>query len=284
VVYRHITVEPVSPTIGGEVGNIDLSRPLSKQIVQEVREALLERKVLFFRDQDITAEQQLAFARNFGELESYPPAPTLYEGQPEHPELLLLVADRDHLPAADHWHSDQTWARRPAMGSILRAVEVPSAGGDTIFADMYSEYDGLGAEMQSFISGLRAVNEFTKLYGHACEGLLKMDLDEMKEMLARRPPVVQPVVRTHPETGRKALYVNHFFTKRILGLPEDASRQLLDFLCSRAEVPEYQCRFRWCRNSIAFWDNRAAQHYAVADYYPQTRIMHRITICGDEPY
>ncbi len=138
--------------------------------------------------------------------------------------------------------------------------------------------------MQSFISGLKAVNESTILHGHASEGLLKMDLDEMKEMLSRRPPVTHPVLRTHPEIGRKTLYVNHSFTKRILGLPEDASRQLLDFLCCRAEVPEYQCRFRWRKNSIAFWDNRATQHYAVADYFPHTRIMHRITICGDEPY
>jgi taurine dioxygenase len=284
VAYRHISVELVSPTIGGEVGNVDLSRSLSPPIVNEIRQALLERGVLFFRDQDITPEQQLSFARNFGELESYPPAPGLYEGQPANPELLLLVADRDHLPAADHWHSDQSWALRPAMGSILRAVEVPEAGGDTLFADMYAAYDGLGAEIQSFICGLKAVNEFTKLYGHACEGLLKMDLDEMKAMLVRRPSVVQPVVRTHPETGRKALYVNHFFTRRILGMPEDASRHLLDFLCCRAEVPEYQCRFRWRKNSIAFWDNRRVQHYAVADYYPKKRIMHRITICGDEPY
>ncbi len=284
MIYRHITVDPVSPTIGGEVGNVDLSRPLGDEIVRELRGALLERKVLFFRDQDITPEQQIAFARNFGELETYPAAPVLYEGQPGYRELLLLVADRDHLPAADHWHSDQSWAPRPAMGSILRAIEVPRAGGDTIFADMYAAYDGLDAEMQSFISRLKAVNEFTKLYGHGCEGLLKMDLDEMKEMLVRRPPTVQPVVRTHPETGRKALYVNHFFTKRILGMPEDASRHLLNFLCSRAEVPEYQCRFRWRKNSIAFWDNRAAQHYAVADYYPQKRVMHRITICGDDPY
>jgi taurine dioxygenase len=284
VAYTDIAVEPLSPTIGGEVSNIQLARPLGGDIVAQLRAALLEFKVLFFRDQDLTPEQLVSFARNFGDLETYPQAPAYYEGQPSNPELLLLVADHEHLPAADHWHSDQTWAPRPAMGSILRAVEIPQAGGDTIFADMYAAYDGLGAEMQLFVSGLRAVNEFTKLYGHACKGLLRMDLDEMKQMLARRPPVTQPVVRTHPETGRKALYVNHFFTKRILGLPEDASRQLLDYLCRRAEIPEYQCRFRWRRNSIAFWDNRAVQHYAVADYYPQKRVMHRITICGDEPH
>ncbi len=282
--YTRITVEPVSPTIGGEVGKIDLRQRLDPQTVAEVRGALLEFKVLFFRDQDVSVEQLLDFGRYFGELENYPAAPALYEGQPPNPELLLLVADADHLPAADHWHSDQSWALRPALGSILRAVEVPAAGGDTIFSDMYAAYDGLGAELQSFISGLRAVNEFTKLYGHACEGLLRMELDEMKQMLVRRPPVTQPVVRTHPETGRKALYVNQFFTRRIVGMPEEASRRLLDYLCSRAEVPEYQCRFRWRQNSIAFWDNRAVQHYAVADYYPRKRIMHRITILGDEAF
>jgi taurine dioxygenase len=268
---------PLSPTIGAEVDGVDLGGPLDDKTGESLLEALLEWKVLFFRDQDISAAQQVAFARRFGELEIHPFAPH-HDAAPE--VMVLTHDDAPPVPGAYResiFHSDVSWREIPSMASVLRAVEVPPIGGDTLWADMYAAYEGLSPGMRSFLQGLTAVHDFLPAFGRT------LAPEALAEMRAKFPPVEHPVVRTHPATGRKLLYVNASFTVRIAGLELDESHALLDFLTTRAAIPEYQCRFRWRPNSVAMWDNRCTQHYATQDYWPQRREMRRVTIIGDRP-
>lgn len=290
--YQTITVEPVTPHIGAEISNIDLSQPLGNQTFQEVHDALMAHQVIFFRDQDITPEQHVAFGRRFGELNIHPVAPHL-EG---HPEVLILHNDEKVPPSINHWHTDVTFLERPAMGSILHAVTVPAVGGDTIWASMYAAYEALSDKMQRFLSGLSALHDFehvffgNKLYGEDGRQVLRQgknrpeDADDVQRLRQKHPVMEHPVLRTHPVTGKTALFVNSVFTLRIKDMKESESRALLDFLFRHIETPEFQVRFKWRKNSIAFWDNRCTQHYAVADYYPQLRHMHRVTVEGDRPF
>jgi taurine dioxygenase len=247
-------------------------------MLSKLRGALLDWKVLFFRDQDITTEQHLDFARNFGALEVHPFAPH----KPGYPEVLSITHDRDNKGKENTWHSDVTWRIEPSLGSVLRALEVPEVGGDTLFADMYAAYDGLTGEVKAQIEGKVAVHDFA----HFRRAMRKRGLSEEQiEAFNRQYPKVEhPIVRTHPETKRKGLYVNAGFTQHIVGMGEQESKSLLKHLYAQAAIPEYQCRFRWRTNSIAFWDNRASQHYAVSDYWPEVRRMERVTIIGDRPY
>ncbi len=272
-----ITVSPLTPTIGAEIGTIDLAHPLDGTTKAALRQALLDWKVLFFRDQDITTEQHLAFARSFGELEVHPFAPHK-EG---YPEVLAITHGPGNKGKENTWHSDVTWRLEPSLGSVLRAQEVPQVGGDTLFADMYAAYAGLSDAIKAKIDGAQAVHDFT----HFRTGMRKRGVSEDKiaEFNEKYPSVEHPVVRTHPETGRKCLYVNAAFTLHIVGMEKAESDALLKHLYAQAAIPEYQCRFRWRANSIAFWDNRASQHYAASDYYPAVRRMERVTIIGDRP-
>jgi taurine dioxygenase len=271
--YERLTLDPYTPIIGAEVGGVDLREPLDDATFAEVHRALLEWKVLFFRDQVVTGEQHRAFAARWGELEVHPFLP-----QGDVPEIVRFERGEDNKPTENIWHSDVTWREVPSLGSVLRAVEVPSVGGDTMWADMGAAYDGLPDDVKARIDGLVAVHDFTHSFG------LALDPDRLAEMQAAYPPAHHPVVRTHPETGRKTLYVNDVFTSHVLGLDPDESDALLDLLGRQARVPEYQCRFHWRPNSIAFWDNRSTQHYAAADYWPNRRVMERATIVGDRPY
>ncbi len=277
LVIEDLTILPMTPTIGAEIEGVDLSRPLAAATVSALRQALLDWKVLFFRDQAITTEQHLAFARCFGELEVHPFAPH----KPDFPEVLAITHDDKSKGRENTWHSDVTWRAEPSLGSILRAVEVPPVGGDTLFADMYAAYDGLKNEVKSRIDGAMAVHDFT----HFRAGMRRRGKTEAEiaAFEALYPMVEHPVVRTHPETGRKAIYVNAAFTLRIVGMEKAESDALLAHLYAQAAIPEYQCRFRWEKNSIAFWDNRASQHYAVSDYFPAVRKMERVTVIGDRP-
>ena len=272
-----LEVRPLTPTIGAEIHGIDLRQPLDAVTLSEVRAALLDWKVLFFRDQDITTGQHLAFARNFGELEVHPFAPE----KPGYPEVLAITHDRERPGKENTWHSDVTWRLEPSLGSVLRALEVPEVGGDTLFADMYAAYEGLSDEVKTKIEGKSAIHDFENFR----RGLRKNGKSEaeIEEYNTKYPPAEHPVVRAHPETGRKGLYVNAAFTQYIVGMERAASDALLTHLYAQAAVPEYQCRFRWGVNSIAFWDNRASQHYAVSDYWPAVRRMERVTIVGDKP-
>ncbi len=273
-----LTILPMTPTIGAEVEGIDLSRPLDASTVSALRRALLDWKVLFFRDQDITTDQHLAFARNFGDLEVHPFAPQ----KPGYPEVLAITHDANSRGKENTWHSDVTWRLEPSLGSILRALEIPPVGGDTLFADMYAAYDGLKDEVKAKVEGRVAVHDFVNFR----KGMRKRGVSE-EEIAAfdrQYPKVEHPVIRTHPETGRKAIYVNAGFTQHIVGMEKAESDALLAHLYAQAAIPEYQCRFRWTPNAIAFWDNRASQHYAASDYFPAVRRMERVTVVGDRPY
>ena len=273
-----LTILPMTPTIGAEVEGIDLSRPLDASTVSALRRALLDWKVLFFRDQDITTDQHLAFARNFGDLEVHPFAPQ----KPGYPEVLAITHDANSRGKENTWHSDVTWRLEPSLGSILRALEIPPVGGDTLFADMYAAYDGLKDEVKARLEGMVAVHDFVNFR----KGMRKRGVSE-EEIAAfdrQYPKVEHPVIRTHPETGRKAIYVNAGFTQHIVGMEKAESDALLAHLYAQAAIPEYQCRFRWTPNAIAFWDNRASQHYAASDYFPAVRRMERVTVVGDRPY
>jgi taurine dioxygenase len=272
-----LEIVPLTPVIGAELHGLDLAQPLSPSTLEAIRAALLEWKVLFLRDQHITTEQHLDFARSFGALEVHPFAPH----KPGYPEVLAITHDRESRGRENTWHSDVTWRAEPSLGSILHALEVPPVGGDTLFADMYLAYEGLSDSVKAKIEGRAAVHDF----GHFRARMRKSGKTEaeIEAFNLTYPMVEHPVVRTHPETGRKALYVNAAFTQHIVGLDKAESDALLKHLYAQAAIPEYQCRFRWETGSIAFWDNRASQHYAVSDYWPAVRRMERVTIIGDRP-
>ena len=269
----HFEARPLTPFIGAELHGIDLRQTLSDDAIAEVRQALLDYKVIFFRDQNITRAQHVAFARRFGDLEIHPATP---KDQPD-PEVLRIEHGPDSKGSENFWHSDVTWRAEPSLGSILRALEVPEVGGDTLFVDMYAAYDSLQPAFKQFVEGLTAEHDIARVFASR----LNANADELR---AKYPIQEHPVVRTHPETGRRGLYVNIAFTSRILGLSKEQSDWVLNELYARAKLPEFQCRFRWEANSIAFWDNRACQHYAASDYFPQRRAMERVTIKGDKPY
>lgn len=272
------TVKPLSPRIGAELHGIDLAKPVSDELAAAVRQALLDYKVIFFREQDITRKQHLDFARKFGELEVHPFA----NSDNETPEILHIRHDEKNAGKENGWHSDVTWRLEPSLGSILRAIEVPETGGDTMFADMYAAYEDLPDEVKGMIEGAVAVHDFEPFRRRLiANGASKEEIDAFNKQY---PDAHHPVVRTHPETGRKALYVNVAFTRYIEGMSEEDSRAILHKLFAQAMVPEFQCRFVWRKNSIAFWDNRCTQHYAISDYWPQNRTMERATIIGDKPF
>lgn len=268
-----ITIAPLTPCIGAEIGGVDLASPDIADAIPAIRAALLAHKVIFFRDQTLTPAQHIAFARHFGDLEIHPATP---RDQPN-PEILRIAHGPDSRGNENYWHSDVTWREKPSLGSILRAVEVPPVGGDTLFADMHAAYRQLSPEMQRIAASLTAVHDIARVFGGRL-GKTPADLHD------KYPPVEHPVVRTHPETGLPCLYVNTAFTSHIKGLSAKESEWLLAHFYAQAANPEIQCRFRWQPGSIAFWDNRASQHLAASDYFPAVRIMERVTVAGCRPY
>lgn len=276
--YERFTVTPLSPTIGAEIGGVDLGAPLEPGLKDELRRALLEWKVLFFRDQDISRHQQRAFALEWGELEQHPFYKHAQPGKVQTDEDVVRLEKDQMSPGVENeWHQDLTWHSRPSFGAVLRAVEVPAVGGDTLWADGAAAYDGLPAEVRDRIDGLSAVHDWRRTFG------LVMPPELLAELSEAFPPAQHPVVRTHPETGRRTLFVNAIFTQAVVGLPTDESEALLERLVAQYRKPEYQCRFRWTPGSVAFWDNRATAHYASSDYHPAPRVMDRISIAGDVP-
>jgi taurine dioxygenase len=287
-VLRHsIRVEPLTCTIGALLGNVNLgvaSRDAS--LMAEIWALLLKYRVLFFRDQDITRAEHVAFARHFGELEDHPIAGS----DPDHPGLVRIYKDLnskdEHYENA--WHCDATWRVKPPMGCVLRCIESPPVGGDTLWCNMVEAYERLPQRVKQQIEGLRARHSIEATFGAA------MPIEQRLQLKAQFPDAEHPVVRTHPETGEKVLFVNGFTTHFTnFHTPENVrygqdfapgSALLLSYLISQAAIPEYQVRFRWAPNSVAFWDNRATQHYAVQDYWPAVRKMERAGIMGDAPY
>jgi taurine dioxygenase len=282
--YRRITVTKLTGAMGAEIDGVDLSQALDEATLAEIRAALLDNLVIVFRDQHLTPDTQLAFARRWGDIHLHP----FVEGMPSHPEILEIVkTPSDKKNFGGSWHSDQMFSPQPAMGTILYAKDVPSAGGDTLFANLYLAYESLSPAMRGMLDGLRAVSVGDHFKGHDGKSRKEYFADKLA-MKMRDPGNVQttsvhPLVRTHPETGRKALYIGghvHYFED----MTEAESQPLIDFLMDHATRPEFTCRVRWETGSLAFWDNRCTQHFAVNDYPAETRIMHRITICGDTPF
>jgi taurine dioxygenase len=262
--YEHFEVRPGGALIGAEIVGVDIGEPQKDEVLDDLDRALLEWKVLVFRDQHITLEQQTAFATHWGA----PFEAALFPG---------MSSGRNTLGYQNYWHADDTFRPEPGMGAVLRLTKLPRRGGDTLFADMAAAYDNLPDDVKVAIEGLRALHDVrpyaTEMYGAA--------FDAIRDQY---PAVEHPVVRTHPGTGRKTIYVNAQWSTRVLGLDEEDSARLLLYLTVQATVPEYQCRIRWAPDTVVFWDNRAVQHYAVSDYDGRDRTMERVAIRGDTPY
>ena len=271
--WEHFDAHLVAPTVGAVLHGVDLSGDLPIEVIDDVQIALDTYKVVFFREQHLTKDQHLRLARRFGELEVHPFLPS----DDFQPELVRFDKGPDVGGYENNGHLDVTWRERPSKSTILRCVEAPPIGGDTLFADMCAAHDGLPGDLRAEIDGLSAVHSFERSFGSQVP-------DERKdEFRALYPEVEHPVVCTHDRTGRQFLYVNRVFVDRFVGRSHGESIDLLDRLCRQTDYPEYQCRFRWEPGSIAFWDNRSVQHYASSDYWPAVRVMERASIRGERP-
>ena len=281
--YTTLEVAPVTGALGAEIGGVDLSQPLGNRTMSEIHSALLEHLVLFFRDQDMTPEQQIAFGRRFGLLHTHP----FVENLDGYPEIIEIVKEKgEQTNWGEGWHSDVSYEEEPCMGSILYGREIPPYCGDTLFANMYLAYDALSEGMKQMLEGMRAVHTSGGPEAYSADyKSMRQRADAPEEIVA-----VHPVIRTHPETRRKLLYVNRVFTSHFEGMTRAESRPILEYLLAHQEQPVFSCRFRWKKDSVAFWDNRAALHHAVTDYHPSRvgegfrRVMHRVTVCGDKPF
>lgn len=271
--YETIKLELLTPHCGAVINGVDLSQELSKQQFSEIHDALMQHGVIFFRDQQLSVEQHKNFGRRFGELHVHPNAELL----PNEPEILVIKADENSTRVAgEGWHTDVSCDAEPPMGSILYIHQQPPVGGDTLFANMCAAYDALSEPIKRMLDGLTAVHDSAKAHGHRVGATDRSDLTF--------PRNEHPIVRTHPVTRRKILYVNPGFTTHIPSLKPRESSALLDMLFEHAALPQFQCRWKWSDRSIAFWDNRSTHHQAMWDYFPQKRYGHRVTICGDKPF
>lgn len=278
--YKTIDVKPVAGALGAEIEGADLSADLDNETFDDIHQAFLDHQVIFFRDQHLTPEIHKAFGRRFGTLNIHP----YVKGMDGHPEIMEIVKEPgEQINFGGGWHSDMSFLEKPALGSMLYAREVPAYGGDTLFASQYLAYETLSGGMKALLDGLTAVHSAEREYGragHSAQTRESMQVDQAGDDV---PSYLHPVVRTHPETGRKALYVNRAFTIKFKDMTRTESRPLLDFLCDHATREEFTCRFRWTENALAFWDNRCVQHFALNDYHGQRRHMQRVTIDGDKP-
>ncbi len=276
--YRTIEVRPVAGALGAEVGGVNLAQLPDAATIAEIRRAFLEHLVIFFRGQDLSMEQYMAFARSMGTPVEYP----FVKGLPGYPHIIeVKKLEHERVNFGGVWHSDTAYLDEPPMGSMLLAREIPPYGGDTLFANQYLAYESLSAGMQRMLEGMQAINTSAKAdVSRTREDRIRSD---GREEARKDYAVAHPVVRTHPETGRKALYVNIAHTARFEGMTDEESAPLLGYLFQHQVRPEFTCRFVWQPGSIAFWDNRCAQHNPVNDYHGYRRVMHRITLAGERP-
>ena len=270
-----LDVRPLSPLIGAEIAGVDLSRPLGEETVAAVRATLNRYHVVFFRDQELSPEQQGDFARQFGIVTEGHPVIKHIEG---HPQVLAIDGQKDR---ASWWHTDVTFLDTPPFGSILYMLEVPEVGGDTMWASLQDAYDGLAEPVRALCDQLIAIHH-DPWFAADVEAMGGYEWDG--EFRNKLTAALHPVVRTHPENGRKGLFVNGQFTQTLLGLSKLESNAILEMLYHHCEKPEYTVRFRWQPGSLAFWDNRATLHYALDDYGDAARFGHRVTLRGDRPY
>jgi taurine dioxygenase len=276
----NLQITPLSSALGAQISGVDLSRDLSAEQRNAIEQALLEHQVLFFREQPITPQQQARFAARFGVLHIHP----IYPNVPGQPEVLILDTAVTDVRDNAVWHTDVTFLPTPAMGAVLSAKQLPAYGGDTLWASGIAAFEALSRPMQSLLDGLSATHDFTRSFPLERFGTTAADLARWEETRRKNPPLSHPVIRTHPVSGRKALFVNDGFTTRINELEPAESEAILKLLFAHTTRPEFTIRWRWQENDVAMWDNRVTQHYAVDDYRPQRRVMHRATILGDVPF
>jgi taurine dioxygenase len=274
-----IEITRVSRAFGAIVSGVDISEELSRPVVERLGELLVEHQVLFFRNMPLTPRAQYQFAARFGPLHIHPIYPVL----PDIPEIMLIDTHEAFLPDNDNWHTDVTFSETPPLAGILSAKRLPSVGGDTLWSSCRAAYDALSAPMQRSLEGLTAQHSVAKSFPpERWQNDPEFKL-RYERAVAKHPPVNHPVIRTHPVSGRKGLFVNEGFTTHINGLKPRESAALLSFLFAHVAQPEFTIRWRWSVDDVAFWDNRNTQHYAVADYLPERRTMHRATVIGDKP-
>lgn len=273
-----LEIKPMAGALGAEIHGLDLSQELNQENTLRIRKLLNEYEVIFFREQDISSARQKALALSFGPLQTHPAYATIAG----FPEITILESTAEKPTKIEAWHSDMTFRQHPPMGTVLKSVITPPKGGDTLWSSMTAAYDGLSSNMQEFLGSLTAVHDFAHGFK---ESLAEPGGgDRLQEAVASYPPVRHPVIRIHPETRKKVLFVNSLFTTHIEGLRPAESEALLNMLFAHITTVEYTCRFQWQAHSIAIWDNRSTQHKPVNDYFPAHRRMERITIDGDKPY
>ena len=277
--YTQINVTPLSSAIGAEIGNVDISKDLSSTVITEIRSALLEHLVIFFRDQDLSnPERHKMFTKYFGDLFIHP---NFNLGQ-TNPEMVYLTREPgDTAAAGENWHADTTMMKNPPMGAILFALEVPDWGGDTLFANQYMAFENLSPGMKRLLMRLKAVHNDSRVAGPAVSLNSKRATKVREDDDWTLTENSHPVLRTHPETLKKCLFVNSIYVHHFEGMSVEESQDLLEFLYTESTRPEYSCRFRWKNNSVAFWDNRCVQHLAIHDNHSATRRMQRTQIIGD---
>jgi taurine dioxygenase len=274
----HIEVHPIAGALGAEIGGVDVAEDLDEAVIGEIRQALLDHGVIFFRDQTLDRERHKVFTRRFGEIFIHPN----YQGVSADPEIVDIKREPgDKKIVGEDWHTDTTMVAQPPLGAILYAIEVPPYGGDTLFANQYLAYEALSDGLKRTLEGMRAVHS-DRLVAGPLAGMNAQRSTKVREDAGWRETIsVHPVVRTHPETGRKLLFVNRSYTVGFDGWTETESKPLLDYLLEQGHRPEFTCRFRWANGSIAFWDNRCTKHLAIHDAGPFRRIMRRTQIVGD---
>lgn len=273
-----LDIKPLTGALGAEVGGIDFRQKLNDGDVRTVRELLNSYEVIFFRDQDISPRQQKELALGLGPLQTHPAYDTV-EG---FPEITILESTPEKPTKIEAWHSDMTFRQHPPMATVLRSITVPARGGDTLWSSMSAAYDGLSESMQTFLQPLNAVHDFS--HGFRESLAEPAGRERLRDTLTQYPPVRHPVIRTHPESGKKVIFVNSLFTTHIEDLNREESDTVLTFLFQHVTTPEYSCRFRWEPNSVVIWDNRSTQHKPVNDYFPAHRKLLRITVDGDKPF
>ena len=277
-----IEITPIAGALGAEIHGVNLAEDLDAEVIQEIRQALLDNLVIFFRDQELNPAQLINFAKKFGPLDEH----DFVQGLPEYPEILRLVKEADETGRnfGGGWHSDVTYQEEPALGSVLYALDVPPVGGDTLFSNQYLAYETLSDGMKELLDGLLCVHSAKGIYdpdGISSRSFVNMAMEPGEKA---NEEVEHPVIRTHPETGRKGLFVNGNFSKRFKGMTAEESAPLLKYLFEHGRREAFTCRFRWEKGSVAFWDNRAVMHQAINDYEGYRREMHRVTVAGDRPF
>ncbi|MBU6958606.1 taurine dioxygenase [Pseudomonas sp. CVAP len=275
-----LTVTPLSTALGAQISGVDISQPLNLEQRDAIEQALLKHQVLFFREQPINPQQQARFAANFGDLHIHP----IYPNVPEQPQVLILDTAETDVRDNAVWHTDVTFLPTPALGAVLSAKLLPEFGGDTLWASGIAAYEALSVPLQNLLQALTATHDFVKSFPLERFGTTPEALVQWEEARKKNPPLSHPVIRTHPVSGRKSLFVNEGFTTKINELSETESEAILKLLFAHATRPEFTIRWRWQENDVAFWDNRVTQHFAVDDYRPVRRVMHRATVLGDVPF